>query len=68
MRNKTNLERVDQNVMFVLLLQVGLAIIEPNHRLNAVNNLQSRPAIKTINSCTDNPLNKQACFINFLTF
>ena len=61
MRNKT-LERLDRNVMIVLLL-VYLATIEPSHRLNGVNNLTSnpKPGIKTINS--DNPVNKQACLI-----
>ena len=63
MKNKTNFERLDQNLIFVLLkksvsLKVSLATIEPND----VNNLPSRPAIKTINSCTNNPINKQACF------
>ena len=52
--------------MFVLLQKVRLAIIEPNHRLNTINNLQSRPAIKIITTCIDNPLNKQACFVYFL--
>ena len=37
-------------------------MIEPNHRLNNVYNLQSRPAIKTINSSTDNPRDKQVFF------
>ena len=65
MRNKTNLERVDRYLMFVLPKQVGLAIVEPNNKLTAVKNLQSTPAIKTINSCINNPLNKQACFIYY---
>ena len=43
-RNKTNLERLDQNLMFVLLLKVGLATTEPKHRLNDVNYLPSRPS------------------------
>ena len=65
-RKKTNLEKVDQNLMFnVCVTLTSLAIIETNHRLNAVNNLQSRPTIKTINSCINNPLPKQACFIYF---
>ena len=51
-KNKPNPERLDRNVMFLLLLKVGLAK-EPNIRLNDVNNLPSRPAIKIINSCTD---------------
>ena len=33
-RKKTNVERLNQNGMFVLLWQVGLATIEPNHRLS----------------------------------
>ena len=48
--------------MFVLLLQVSLATVEPTHWLNVVNNLPSRPAIKTINSCIDKPLYKQEYF------
>ena len=40
-RNKTNLERLDKKLMFLLHKQIGLSIIDPNHRLNAVNNLQS---------------------------
>ena len=47
--------------MFVLLSRIGLATADSNHRPNGVNNLQSRPAIKTINSCNDNPLSKQVC-------
>ena len=43
--------------------EVGLAIIEHNPKLNAVNNLQTRPAFKTINSCIDNPLKKELVFL-----
>ena len=64
-RNKTNLERLDQNFTFLVLWQVGLATTEPNHRLNGVNYLRSRPAIKAVNSCTYYLLKKQACFIYF---
>ena len=55
------LEGLDRNLMFVFT-------IKPNHRLNGVNSLPSRPAIKTINSCIDNPLHKQAFFFFFFTF
>ena len=41
--------------------------IEANHRLKGVNDLQCRPATKTTNSCTDNPLNKQA-WVFLITF
>ena len=62
MRNKTFWEsRSKFNVCFTLTSWSSY-IIQSNHRLNAVNNLQSRPAIKTVNSCIDNPLNKQPCF------
>ena len=44
--------------MFALLSKFGQATIEPNHRLNDVYNLPSKPAIKNINSCTGHPLNK----------
>ena len=46
---------------------MGLATLEHSRRLNGVNNVLSIPAIKTINSCTNNPLNKQTCF-NYLFF
>ena len=36
--------------------------MEHNHRLNAVNNLPSGPAIKAINSCIGNPLNRLGLF------
>ena len=62
MRNRINVERICRYLMFVFLYQVSLATIEPNHGLNCVNNLLSRPAINTINSSTDNPLHKQAYF------
>ena len=52
--------------MFVVFLRVGLATLGPNHRLKGVNYLPSRSAIKTINSCIDNYLNKPACLISFL--
>ena len=61
-----NLERLDRNLIFELLLQIGLATIEHNSKLNSVNNLPSGRGIKTINSCTDNRLNKQSCFINIV--
>ena len=61
-----NLERLDRNLIFELLLQIGLATKGHNSKLNSVNNLPSGRGIKTINSCTDNRLNKQSCFINIV--
>ena len=63
-KNKTNLERKYRNLVFVLLKQVTLATMGPNHNSNGVNNLSSRPASKTINSCIDTPLYRQP----YLTF
>ena len=54
--------------LFKMYALVNLATIEPNYRLNIVNNLLSRPAIKTLNSCTDKPLCKKAYFTFFLSF
>ena len=67
-RKLTEIPPSAQSLMFVLFQQVGLATLEHNHRLNDVNNLPSRPAIKTINSCADNPLSKKSLFYLFLTF
>ena len=63
-RNKTNLERKYRNLVLVLIKQVTLATMGPNHDSNGVNNLSSRPASKTINSCIDTPLYRQP----YLTF
>ena len=65
-RNKTNLERLEQNFTFLVLWQVGLATTEPNHRLNGVNYLRSRPAIKTVKLYLLSSKKKQARFIYFL--
>ena len=47
-RKGTNHERLNRNLTFVLLLHLCLATIKPNHRLNGVKNMPSRPAIKII--------------------
>ena len=44
-RSNKTIERLNRNLMLVLLKQVGLVTIEPNHRLYSINNLQSVPAI-----------------------
>ena len=41
------------------------SIIQSNLRLNAVKNLQSKLAIKTINSCIDKPLNLLTSWVFF---
>ena len=56
-RNKSNFEFI----VCVTLTSLSSYIKEPNHWLNSVNNLQSRPATKTIICCIDNALNIQAC-------
>ena len=46
---------------------MGLATIEPNQRLKGVNNLTSGPAIKTTNTCTDNPQTNKLILFIYLT-
>ena len=63
---KTHFERLDRNVMLTLLYQFGLTTMKPNHRPNGVNNLPSRPAIKTINSYKANRLHNILVFCLFV--
>ena len=66
-KNKSWECRLKLNVCVTFTSQFGLDTTEPKHKLNNVNNLLSRPAIKAINSYTDNPLRKQA-FLFFSFF